>query len=281
MVSYKLGIVGVKEGRIIDLDSIVKIKNLEILDEFTSVFKDESELKIYLFEQNLIDSKESNKKLSVRYKYSGKVKKLPIVYSDSKKYFDVFYLRGKIQSLSNNIEFLEKLANHYSLGKSTFNRQSINVQDIRRYISDVRSNGGNLFESKSLEIAINDLLENAMFKSINRQTGEVKEDYRGLRDLALFVYNFEKTLENNKKLEETKQDEEWEQISIFDQKIEKTLDEEEIYSERELSPYPKNWNMGSDDEPLFPPNSEEEAMYKRYLDEINELVDDSMGPKKR
>ena len=49
MVSYKIGIYNRKEARIIDLDKITKIKSLDKLDELTSAFNSEEELKIYLF----------------------------------------------------------------------------------------------------------------------------------------------------------------------------------------------------------------------------------------
>ena len=52
MVSYKIGIFNKKEGRIIDLNSIMKLKELKSLDIFTGEFKDENEVKAYLFNQN-------------------------------------------------------------------------------------------------------------------------------------------------------------------------------------------------------------------------------------
>lgn len=270
MVSYKIGVHNRKEARVVDLDKITVIKSLDKLDELTSTFKSEEELKVYLFNQELISSQEINKNLSIMYKMNNKVKKLPIIYQDMKKYLDIVYLRAKMMSAANNIELLEKLARHYSIGSEKFNPQGVNVSDIRMYISDVRSNGGNLFYSRGLEIALNDMFQKAVLKAPDKKTGEVKENYRGLRDLAMFFYKYEKDLEKK----ETKQEEvkkevepEWQQMTMMElmnaQSNTTPIDEEE----------PRKPELSSAGDPLFPPNSEEERDYQRYLEHLEKLAD--------
>ncbi|MBQ2946719.1 MAG: hypothetical protein IJE04_02595 [Bacilli bacterium] len=270
MVSYKIGIYNRKEARIIDLDKITKIKSLDKLDELTSAFNSEEELKIYLFNQELISLDEMKKSLSVMYKNSGKVKKLPIIFNHMKKHLDITYLRAKLMSLSNDIEFLEKLARHYSIGSDKFNPQGVNVSDIRMYISDVRNNGGNQFYSRSLEIALDDMWKKAVFKLVDRSTGEVKENYRGSRDLGMFLYKYEKTLEKKEEKQEIKEDAkkenriepQWEQTTLFD-----LINKQEIVVEE-----PPKMVLSSEGEPDFPPNSEEERNYLRYLEDLEEMA---------
>ena len=272
MVNYKLGIYNKKEGRIIDLEKIIKITKLEKLDEFTSAFNNEEEFKLYLLNQGLISNQEIKQNISVNYKYSGKVKKLPIIYQDMKKKLDIVYLRYELKGLCGNLEFLEKLARHYSIGNDKYNPQGLNVSDIRHYLSDVRSNAGEPFYSKSLEVAIEDLFKKAVFKSIDRN-GEIIENYRGLRDLAIFIYKFKKDLEkkeeNKKDLQKIKEENKaWVQSSMFD-------------AETEITNYPileepqkdnnGKWILSSEGEPDFPPNSEEEANYKKYLEHLEEI----------
>ena len=281
MVRYKIGIYNRKEARIIDLDKITKIKSLDKLDELTSTFSSEEELKTYLFNQELISLEEMKKSLSIMYQYRGKVKKLPIIYQDMKKYLDIVYLKAKMMSASQDIVLLEKLARHYSIGSDKFNPQGVNVSDIRMYISDFRSNGEKHFDSKSLQLALDDMWKKAVFKLtdkvgdiVDRKTGEVKENYRGSRDLGMFLYKYEKTLEKKEQKQETKVEvktekviePEWVQSTFFD-----------IWSKessKEIGEKQNNvkWVLSSEGEPDFPPNSEEERNYKRYLEKLDEIA---------
>ena len=274
MVSYKIGIYNRKEARIIDLDKITKIKSLDKLDELTSTFNSEEELKTYLFNQELISLDEMKKNLSIMYKNNGKVKKLPIVYQDMKKYLDIVYLKAKMMSASQDIELLEKLARHYSIGSDKFNPQGVNVSDIRMYISDFRSNGEKHFYSRALALALDDMWQKAVFKLVDKKTGEVKENYRGSRDLGMFLYKYEKTLEKKEEKQETKvevktekvTEPEWVQSTFFDiwsEESSRKTDEKENNGK---------WVLSSEGEPDFPPNSEEERNYLRYLDELEELA---------
>ena len=53
MVSYKLSVLNKKEVRVIELEKIIKSKELRMLDEFTSNFVNENELKMYLYKKGL------------------------------------------------------------------------------------------------------------------------------------------------------------------------------------------------------------------------------------
>lgn len=255
MVIYKLGIFNKKEGRVIELDNE---KGLENLDIETLKYNSEDELKLYLYNKELISKEEIKYSLSIMYKNKGKINKLPVLYKDMTKYLDIVQLRYELKSLSNDIVFLEKLARHYSIGSGKFNPQGLNVSDIRRYIGDVRTNGGHNFYSRMLEEAINDLYKKAIFKEINKENGEVKFNYRGLRDLGLFIYKYKNKLENKIEKEEKNTKEEWIQATMFD-----SIDLNEENDNK--------WHLSSEGESEFPPNSEEEKNYLRYLEELEEM----------
>ena len=196
----------------------------------------------------------------IMYKNNGKIKKIPVVYHDASKLLDNANLRYKLKSMSYNAEFLEKLANYYSNGSTKFNKQALNVSDIRTYLSSVRDKKAH--PSKLLDIALDDLFVKAVFK-VDKKTGVVEVNYRGLRDLALFIYKFESDLQKNKP-EENKDNESWTQGSLFDMVQNESFSEDSILS--------------SHDEPDFPPNSEEEARYKAYVERLDELSDKNIDP---
>lgn len=259
MARYKLGVWNKKEGRIINLDGIISLKNLKTLDEFTTAFNNENELKVYLFNQGLISNYELNQSITIMYKYDGKVKKLPIFYQDMKKYLDLIHLRYELKGLSSNLEFLEKLANYYSNGSTSYNKQGLNVSAIRHYLNDARSNGGYYFYSNMLETTIEDLFKKAIVREINRDTGEIKEDYRGMRDLALFILKFKKQQEKKKEKEELKKlDTVWQQPTLFDIF-------NQSYQEKENT---NNQVLNDGEEPYFPFNSEEEKNFLRQLENL-------------
>lgn len=272
MARYKLGILDKKrEGRFIDLDSIIEIENLEQLDNFTTHFTNESELKIYLFNKGILNAEEANQNIDVLYRYNGKVKKIPVFYKNMEKYLDITQLRYELKGLSNNVEFLEKLANFYTNGSTKFNKQGTNVNDIRIYLSEVRNNNNQTFYSKHLEIAIDDLFEKAILKKRDNQTGEVEIDYRGLRDLALLIYKFKSKQANKEEVQKELLEIVGEQTSLFDEEyVRKFADT--VEPEKQTTGMIYNY-----DEDDFAPNSEELRNYIYQLENTpNEGLPDYM-----
>ena len=193
MVNYKLGFVDNNGSKPINISK--SLKSLENIDNFTQEFKNEYEFIVYLMNKGLLSKEDVHKKIKVIYNFKGE-KTLPVAYSETKKYFDLSYLRSRLLSLGKCDQyFLSKLRNHYDFGNSDYNPQSLNILDIGLYLSDVRRNGGVMFESSNLDAALNDLYKKAVFKKVN-ENGEIKENYRGIRDLALFISNYESKAEN-------------------------------------------------------------------------------------
>ena len=193
MVRYYLGTFFKGIINKFDIDRLNKVKidkSLQEIDNFTMNFSTEQELLKYLKDNNIYNF-DKDRKIQIVYTYNKKNKKLPVLYSNSKKYMKTEYLRYILKSLSNDIIFLEKLANHFDMGKSSFNLQLSNVHLLRNYINEVRfSNNNEAFFSKQVYDAMEDIFIRAIIKKINNKTGEVEINYRGLRDLAIFVKNY-------------------------------------------------------------------------------------------
>lgn len=250
MVNYKLGILNNGNIAEFDLGNLISKKgSIEFIDNFTSRFNDELELKNFLDSNHIISSKNIGGKIRILYNYNGNKKDLPVVYKSQKSYIDFDYLRDKLRGLSSDIEFLKKLADRYNI-HSKNNYQAINVSDIYIYISDVRSNGGNTFYSTMLNTALDSLFLKATTR-LNNKLGEYEINYRGLRDLSIFVsnYEFKKELERKKKIVEF------------------------YYKEQKTYTIP-NLNYDALDEPLFPPNSEEERKYIEYIESLPDEFSD-------
>lgn len=190
-MKYYLGRHNKKGNEILDTKDKIVLKNnrcLQNIDYYTSNFNTEEELKLDLMREGIIDI--NYEKIDVVYTYEGRYSKLPVVYKSQKRYLNKDYIKYKVIQLQYNISFLTELAKHYDIKNSKFNNQFLNVNAILMYLSDVRSNGGTTFESKALSIALDDMVIKAIYR-LNKKTGEFSLNYRGLRDLGLFIYRFE------------------------------------------------------------------------------------------
>lgn len=240
MIRYYLGTENRKNINIIELTELQDVKtsdSLQKIDELTMKYPNEQTLINKLKEEGI----NCTGKFKIIYKNKD-IKKLHVLYSDSKKYMDIHYLRNVLLTYSKDIVFLEKLANHFGAGRSTYNPQLANVAALRRYINDVRfSSTKEAFYVDYISKALDDIFAKAVFK-VNKKTGEIGLNYRGLRDLALFV---KKYIDNENRKE-----------------YESTFDNKEEYS---LNRFEYNDNY---DEPDFPPNSEEEDYYLNYLESL-------------
>ena len=251
MVRYHLGTNVRKENKKFSIPFIEDSKisdSLNTIDNFTMKFLNEQALIKYLIEHNIY-TKGEDKKIYVVYTYNKSDKKLPALYSDSKKYMSTEYLRYTLKQLAGDIVFLEKLANHFDIGKSNFNPQKINVQVLRGYVNEVRfSSTKEPFYSQRVYDTLEDIFLKAIINKINKQTGEVDINYRGLRDLALFVKKY----------------------------VDSLIIKEIKDNSEEIRRFEYNENY---DEPSFPPNSEEEDMYLEYLENLQDEEPDYISSK--
>ena len=189
-MAYYIVIKNNKDYRKIDISNlkeftrISRFKNdcysLEELDLFTSKFIDELDLKMVLFENKLIDYNEILSDISIRIKTNNKLVKVKydMVYSDSFKYLDTFYLKSVINTLSNSKDYLNKLIAYYR--NSNCNNE--NIAKIRWILL-----GNN--DELDLYNTINDFIIKEIFKT-DYKTGEISIKYKSLHDLAMFTYNY-------------------------------------------------------------------------------------------
>ncbi len=231
MVKYELCVQNDNDIKKIDLNSILNMKNnnsLELIDKFTELFYDENELKEYLIKKKLLSSSDLDGDICIIYKYE-KIKTLPIFYSSYKKYLKFSYLSDKLNNYIYDIDFLKEFLNYLKKIYVT-NSQSINIIIIQNYVKQVEYNYGYLFESESLENAINNILKSIIGRN----------NYKDIRTLSRLLY----TIEFNK---------------IY-QYLSKINCKRNQFSES---------NLSSDGDPDFPYNSEEELMYNKYIERLN------------
>ena len=173
-----------------DFKRLSRFKNdsysLEELDNFTSTFDSEVNLKKYLYENNLISFDEITKELSIRMKYKDKLDKVKygLVYKNMKKFLDIDYLRYTILSLQNDFEFLKILVDNYRNSYSN----NLNICKIRGYLIN-----------KNSDINIYNSLSDFYLKEVFKEnTYELVIKYKSFHDLAMFVYNYISNKEKNR-----------------------------------------------------------------------------------
>lgn len=268
MPKYNLGFYKKNDAIIIDLTETLEMESLEDLDNFTSIFKNEKELKIYLAAKGILNPNLSSKNISVIYRHGGVYKKIPVLYLENKKYIDEEFLKNKFTSMSSDLEFLEKLANRMD-ARIKHNIQGTNIASIRAHLINVKNGGDPLETYDMLYSALTDMFYKAITTSLDKKTGEVKISYRGLRDLGLFVAKYDKEIIKNINVNESVEIEELGEQITFEQIINHSKEEdgfEEVDDLDFIYPF-DNQLYTQDGSPFFPPNSDEERRYRMQLEQ--------------
>lgn len=238
-----------------------ELLSLKYIDNMTMQTNNEMELKEYLKSKGLISDNDINK--SVCISYGDKDKRfIPVLYArdkvtidnlkklsdDIKKYFEY-----RKQNCHSNFSYESIIGNYNDITSffSGFEVLAGNHKfliELQRYISgnpkqNVNANDIAIYinqfsddkKSKYIYIALFEIFINLFYK-FDKETKELKFSYKGFRDFCVFYCNYKRKI-NNKKTEDLN---------------------EEIEEEYE--------------EPVFPPNSEEEARYFEYLERLNEIA---------
>lgn len=189
-MAYYLMISNKEEYRNIDvtkLDTFTKTSkfkgasySLSEIDAFTMKYKDEIELKKDLYENGIINIDEICKDITIRRKEKDKYIKVKygLAYKGRTKYFDQLYLRSTILSKQEDYDFLTKLSSYYR--NSYVNNTNVNI------ISFIAYNRS----SDEVDKVLNDFLERELYR-YDTTSGKYKFNYKGLHDLAMFVYNYD------------------------------------------------------------------------------------------
>lgn len=188
-MAYYLTIKNKENYRTLDItnldkfDRLSKLKgtgaSLEEIDVFTSKYRDEVSLKKYLYENEVIYLDEITKEISIRTKYKDELRKVQygLVYNGQSKYLNELYLRSILLSRQTDYQFLERLANHYR--NSYVNNTTVIA------ISDRAMRHYNYDNDKILDA----FLEREIYR-YNHDTKTTTLNYKGLHDLAMFVYSY-------------------------------------------------------------------------------------------
>lgn len=224
-MNYNLGLQNRenKTAKAIELDKIFSLKDmkkLQNIDDFTTQFKNEMELKKYLLNKELISEEEANQSVIIFYKYRGEQKELAVAYENFKKFLDPFYVLYSVKSMASSISFLTTLVKHYDY-KNVVNPQYSNICDIKLAIEDLKLG---FPASNQLHIALNDLCMKAMHTK-DKKSNRAKTNYRGLRDLGYLVYKVQNPQDFI--VQQRKADRNIEQISLFE-----SVDNQKLYSNK-------------------------------------------------
>lgn len=253
-----------KKYQMIDISEFFKDKkesfNLEKLDNFTMNFSDENELKNYLYSKKLISSDDLNKQLCIFFG-SKDVREIPIIYSKDKEtinniknlsleiksYFDYEKkntystfsygtIIGDYQNITVYFDVFSKIAKNTSFLKILQSYCKINPKQSLN-INDIQlyiNENSKYTKSRLLYIALFELFRRIFYR-FDEKTKDLHFNYKGFRDFCVFYCDYKRNVNAKKD----------------------NLEEE--YDD---------WR-----EPIFPPNSEEEAAYQKYLEELYEFAD--------
>lgn len=233
-MKYYIAITKGNNINIIDLN-LTEIKKI---DELTSEFNNEIELKKYLIQKNKINEQDFAKKIEIVYTCNKKIFRSPILYNGAKKYLDRDLKYCVNVLVNDDIEFLEKYIKFLQKDRSIIYKNMYqSICDLNTFVKDYYND--NIYnDSYTMK---NDALADVFSKYAYSKTG--KTNYNNCRKLSIFIEGYIKNrLKGKQKIIEG------EQLNMFNENI-----------------------VAEDDyeEPLFPPNSEEEAMYNKYLETLN------------
>ena len=171
--------------------------SLEEIDNFTTSFLNDIELKKELYIHHQIEIIDFDKEISVKFKQKGELKKVKydLFYADSKKYLDTNYLRYNILAKQNDYEFLKRLAAYY---RNSYKNCTV----VNRLLTIVQTN--NRFHENVHQL-LNLFFENEILQW-NVKENDYTLKYKSLHDLAAFVRNYDAKLELQEKIEQPKKD---------------------------------------------------------------------------
>lgn len=270
MAKYELCVCTKNNGiKKINIDKFIfKEGDLSSIDKFTMCYTDEESLRRFLFDNELISFENFGDELKIFYTYKGEVKALNVVYKNFSNYLDSKNLLFRIKKKYKDSKFLKRFYKRYKYIKES------NI--INLYLSDVSANSEVPFYVKLLTDSVITIINQSCTK-YNPKTKSYNLYYKGLRDLAMFVYN-DDILKNLKHIEKlTKEDlyKAKEEIKTNQKKfLDGQMSLEDIFkSNNDTTSNILNNSLTEieeDDyeEPLFPPNSEEERMYLEYMENL-------------
>ena len=178
--------------------------SLEEIDRCTMSYINEYFFKEDLYKAGLIELEDIARELTIRYKKSNSYELVRngIPYRRTKNYFDLYGLKFILLSKQKDYIFLEKLVSYYR--NSYMN--NINVSKIKYCME--------FGKRELLNVTLGEFYMREVTK-YDSTTGEVKINYKYFHDLAMFIYNYDITLEK-KQLGITKEEDKLERELTFE-----------------------------------------------------------------
>lgn len=251
--------------RLIDIGSLFNKKAINGIRQFDSImstFKNETELKYYLYSNNLITKEEFNNNFRLLHFNNKKETKkiLPVMYGEDldcfltvgdKTYIDVIKAKYKLFQRGRDINFLSKLFDHYNSGSGRkYNKEGAGFPGILDYLRHYRNNTITDDTLEFLDDSLSKLFDYVVFKYGSA-------DYYALRDLGYLISEYNKEIKKSKELEKENNIKytEGEQLDMFDIN-------EEVSQVESVSAW-------THDEPDFAPNEEIGIKYQEYIDNLD------------
>lgn len=169
-----------------------KIKGLKDIDEITTQYSDETDLKCELRDLHLLDNIDCF--IEIISEDAGKKGKLPFVYQDKSEYLMLKNINDHLTELRYDKEFLTKLINYYDRENiKKVKNQNININAIAYYTNIIDRLDEE--QQRDFEQKYKDFIYRLEYSN-------GKEYYKQYRELGLFICRFLKQRELEKLKEE-------------------------------------------------------------------------------
>ncbi len=153
---------------------LMSFDELKKLDEFTTMFKSEDTLKLYLFGKGMLSKEEMSMTLNGRIPN----KRVQLIYENLKKYLDITFLKNRVFKLFSQPGFIEKLLEIY---------EDVTIRDMKEIYNYLGDKGNYVGAARAMDKFVEKICLNKNSKSVN---------YENLRNLALFIYDCEQRFKN-------------------------------------------------------------------------------------
>lgn len=162
--------------------------SLKEIDNFTTLFQNEEEMKLYLYKKGIISLEDINDSISIKMKRKEKLERVSygLIYEDNKKYLDDVYMVHYLMSKSMDIDFLNKLISKYTNNYITKSKAASDINVIRNYLKAYP----NPYYIEKVRVQLGEFYHHEVYNDI-QETGETIEKYKSRHDLATFIIYLE------------------------------------------------------------------------------------------
>lgn len=191
----KYGLVIECNRKYYEINGISKLPGFEHIDEtkvqgivnFTNMFESEYELINFLIDSGLITNKIAGGSLSIIKKSTLVVLPYGVSYKEDKKYFDTIRLQTYFSNNLVNKEFMEAFFQKYYY-------PLVNVPFFQEILIDIKRGYDYYLKNGCFPLGTIDKMEKFVMMRCRKKgkDGEYKADFTQIRDLAMFVINFER-----------------------------------------------------------------------------------------